>query len=130
MNLTMEKLIIEATTHSPRVEFDPDGTLKMEGRSFPEDATEFYSPLINFISELETHTVNFHVNLEYINTSSCKKLLDLFRQLDYNENIFNVLVNWHYEEGDDDSLETAEIFAESLDRVKFVYSEYAEVVLA
>jgi hypothetical protein len=126
----MEKLIIEASTHSPRVEFCPDGILKLEGRSFPEDAAGFYDQLINYVSELEVLSVDLLVNLEYINTASCKKLLELFRQLDSNEKIFNVLVNWHYEEGDDDSLETAEIFEESLDRVKFIYSEYAEVNMA
>jgi hypothetical protein len=126
----MEKLVIEASAYSPRVEFCPDGILKLEGRSFPEDASEFYNPLISYVSELEVLTVNFLVNLEYINTASCKKLLELFRQLDSNEKVFNVVVNWHYEEGDDDGLETAEIFEESLDRVKFIYSEYAEVNLA
>ena len=123
----MEKLVIEATNHSPRAEFNPDGKLKLEGRSFPEDAAGFYSPLIQFAAELETMSVTFQINLEYINTASSKKLLELFRQLDFNENIFNVTVDWHYEEGDDDSVETAEIFEESLDRIKFVYSEYAEV---
>jgi hypothetical protein len=123
----MEKLVIEATNHSPRVEFNSDGMLKIEGRSFPEDATSFYSPLIEYVSGLEVLSVNLLVNLEYINTASSKKLLDLFRQLDSNENVFNVTIDWQYEEGDEDSVETAEIFEESLDRVKFVYSEYAEV---
>jgi hypothetical protein len=123
----MEKLVIEATNHSPRVEFNPDGMLKIEGRSFPEDASIFYSELIDYVSEMEVMSVSLLVNLEYINTASSKKLLELFRQLDSNENINIVTVDWHYEEGDDDSVETAEIFEESLDRVKFVYSEYAEV---
>ncbi len=123
----MEKLVIEATNQSPRVEFNPDGMLKLEGRSFPENASIFYNPLIDYVSELEVMEVILHVNLEYINTASSKKLLELFRRLDSNENIFNVLINWHYEEGDDDSVETAEIFEESLDRVKFVYSVHAEV---
>jgi hypothetical protein len=123
----MEKLVIDGTNHSPRVEFNPDGVLKLEGRSFPEDATGFYSPLIEFVSDLEVMSVSLLINLEYINTASSKKLLELFRQLDSNEKIFNVVIDWHYEEGDDDSVETAEIFEESLDRIKFVYSEYAEV---
>jgi hypothetical protein len=126
----MEKLVIEPTNHSPRVEFYPDGKLKLEGRSFPEDAASFYSPLIDFASELEVMSVSLHINLEYINTASSKKLLEFFRRLDSNENIFTIVIDWHYEEGDDDSVETAEIFEESLDRIKFVYSEYAEVTRA
>ncbi len=123
----MEKIVIVPTNHSPMVDFNHDGRLKLEGRSFPENASSFYDPLIAFVSELEIMDVTLDINLEYINTASSKKLLELFRQLDSNEKIFSILINWHYEEGDDDSRETAEIFEESLDRIKFVYTEYAEL---
>jgi hypothetical protein len=69
------------------------------------------------------------VNLEYFNTASSKKIMDLFKHLDANSNIKDILINWHYEEGDDDSVETAEIFEESLFRSKFRYLEIAETKL-
>lgn len=122
----MEKLIKEATTHTPMADFDPSGRLKLEGRSFPENVAVYYDPLIDFVRDLKVDTVRFDVNLEYFNTASSKKLLDLFKHLDANSHINTILIHWHYEEGDDDSLETAEIFEESLLRCEFLYQEYAE----
>ncbi len=122
----MEKLIKEATTHTPRAEFDPTGRLKLEGRSFPENVANFFDPLIDFVRDLKVDTVRFDVNLEYFNTASSKKLMDLFKHLDANNHVNTVLIHWHYEEDDEDSLDTAEIFEESLLRCEFIYHEYAE----
>ena len=47
--------------------------------------------------------------------------------LDEKEDFLSVQVNWHYEEGDEDSIETAEIYEDSLERVKFTYNEYADL---
>ena len=49
----METITIEATKHSPEVIFDSNGQLKIEGRSFPENASNFYDPLIQFAADLE-----------------------------------------------------------------------------
>jgi hypothetical protein len=122
----MERLVIEASTHTPLIEFDPCGKLKLEGRSFPENVAIFYDPLIDFVKELHVESVTIDVNLEYFNTASSKKLMDLFKHLDANRNVQSILINWHYEEGDDDNFETAEIFEEALFRAEFRYHEYVE----
>ena len=125
----MESIILEASTHTPHIEFSHDGKLKMEGRCFPEDVSIFFDPLISFVSQLESSCVVMDVNLEYFNTASSKKLMDLFKHLDANNNIKTILINWHYEEGDDDSIETAEIFEESLIRSEFRYIEIEDTSL-
>jgi hypothetical protein len=122
----MENILIEATSHMPLVDFKIDGKLKLEGRSIPEDANKFYNPLIHFIDQLELNQVIFDINLNYFNTASSKLLLELLKHLDANNKIKTVLVNWMYEEGDDDSVETAEIFEECLRRTDFRYKQYAE----
>ena len=122
----MEILKIEATTHTPLIDFNQDGKLKIEGRSFPEDVTRFYSPLIEFVSELNVSNVTLDISLEYLNTASSRKMMDFFKHLDANSKIQNVLVNWYYEEGDEDSIEIAEIYEEALLRCQFRYHEYAE----
>lgn len=119
----MEALLLEASTHTPLVEFNPDGKLKIEGRCFPEDVSIFFNPLIAYVSQLDSSCVVFDINLEYFNTASSKKLMDMFKHLDANNSVHDILVKWHYEEGDDDSLETAEIFEESLLRSRFRYLE-------
>jgi hypothetical protein len=123
----METLTIQATSHTPEVTFNSNGLLKLEGRSYPEDAANFYNPLIEYVKELTVKSITMDIYLEYINTASSKKLLHMMQVLDDMEDITAIHVNWHYEEGDEDSLETAEIYEESLDRVKFTYSEYADV---
>jgi hypothetical protein len=46
--------------------------------------------------------------------------------LSENPSVFSKTVNWHYEEGDDESYETGREF-ESLTRLNFNFLEYAEV---
>lgn len=122
----MERLEIEGSTHTPSVEFDPSGRLKMEGRSFPEDVMKFYQPLIEYVIALEVENVVVDVNMDYFNTASSHKMLDLFKHLDANNKIGSVTINWHYEEGDEDSIEIAEIYEEALLRCEFRYHEFAE----
>ncbi|MBN1117405.1 MAG: DUF1987 domain-containing protein [Bacteroidales bacterium] len=122
----MEKIIIEGSNHLPRVEFDLNGKLSMEGRSLPEDVVKLFSPLIDFASNLSVGSVVFDINLEYFNTATSKQLLELLKHLDANNKINEVCVNWHFEEGDEDSIEMAEIYEESLMRIAFKYIEYQE----
>lgn len=124
--ITMNSIIIEPSSHSPLVEFHADGTLKLEGRAIPEDVFRLFDPLIEFVKDLGNVNVIFDVNLEYFNTATSKKLMELFKHIDANNNVGDVLINWHYEEGDEDSTEMAEIYEESLLKAVFRYHEYAE----
>lgn len=117
---------IEATKNTPYVLFMENGRLNLEGRSMPENVNIFFDPLIDFAQKIVVEEVILDVNLEYFNTATSKKLLELFKYLDANNQVNSVLVNWFFEEGDEDSVETAEIFEESLIRVKFRYREYME----
>lgn len=123
----MEKYTVDPNSYLPLVEFSTEGYLKMEGRAIPEDANKLFNPLISFIDELTVSSVTFDVKLEYFNTASSKKILEMLKHLDSNTNIDEITVNWHFEEGDEDSVETAEIYEDCLDRIKFNYKEFAEV---
>lgn len=122
----MENIFVEGSDYLPSIDFSIDGVLKLEGKAIPEDAVSLFNPLICFVDQLKTEEVKFDINLYYFNTASSKMILDLLRHLDANTNINNIQVNWHFEEGDEDSVETAEIFEESLLRTNFRYLEYAE----
>jgi hypothetical protein len=124
----MEPIVIEASSHSPLVDFNPNGKLKLEGRAIPENVFLLFNPLIEFSRDLDGVDVTFDVNLDYFNTATSKKLMELFKTIDSNTKLGKILVNWHYEEGDDDSLEMAEIYEESVMRTEFRYHEYAELV--
>jgi len=122
----MENLFCEETDSLPLIDFKCDGRLKLEGKSIPEDVAKIYNPLIEFINEIKTANVVFDINLIYFNTATSKKLMEMLRHLDANNKVNQIQVKWHFEEGDEDSVEMAEIFEESLLRVDFRYFEYAE----
>ncbi|HBH48285.1 MAG TPA: hypothetical protein DDX98_06580 [Bacteroidales bacterium] len=122
----MEPLVFEATSHLPEIVFNPDGRLKMEGRCIPEDVFKLFNPMIEYVRELHAANVTFDVNLEYFNTATSKKLMELFKTIDANNKVGSILINWHFEEGDEDSIDMAEIYEESLLRSEFRYHEYAE----
>ncbi len=123
----MKEIIIEKTASTPAIEFYDDGRMMIEGRSLPEDVNKFYKPLLEWVAGLTSEHVNISINLEYLNSASAKKLLELLKSLDANNHIKSFTVNWHYEEGDDDALETGQIFEDLLRRAHFRYFELSEV---
>ena len=120
----MEDLHIEPTKNSPLVEFYTSGKLVLAGSAYPENAREFFDPLIDWIINIEVDTVDFDVIIEYMNTSSAKKLLELFQKLERNKLIGTRNIIWHYEKWDTDTLETGQILSESLPGLTFKYVEY------
>jgi len=109
----MENLVIEGTPKTPTIKFHPeDGKLLIQGRSIPENSIEFYKPLVD---SLEAYAgtpkdkTNVDIVLEYFNTSSSKCILDVFKKLEkINAEKSGVIINWHYEEDDEDMLEAGE----------------------
>ncbi len=109
----MEAINIEGTPKTPKVNFDPEkGSLLLKGRSIPENSIEFYRPLVDWLDRYtgspKAKTV-CEIQLEYFNTSSSKCLLDLFKKLEQmNNSGADVVINWYYEEDDEDMLEAGE----------------------
>jgi len=90
---------------------------------------EFYKPLIDWLENyketpLDKTVVN--IRLEYFNTSSSKCILDVFKKLEAIHKAKNdVVVNWFYEEDDEDMLEAGEDY-ESIIRVPFKMIEISD----
>lgn len=128
----MTDLQIEATKWTPFVAVASDkGKIVIRGKSSPEAAVKFYFPIIADVKRLfEKHRgqVTVDLSLEYFNTSSSKCIFDLLRTLKRLEttSTLKVNVNWFYETGDEDMLETGEDFAEVLD-IPFQYIEVEDV---
>ncbi len=126
----MKSIDIEGTSKTPTVNLNAEnGVVEIKGRSIPENSVEFYKPLVDWLEEykkspVEKTTVN--IQLEYFNTSSSKCILDVFKKLeDINKGDAEVVINWHYEEDDEDMLEAGEDY-ESIIRVPFKMIEVAE----
>lgn len=109
----MEALVIEGSPKTPTIEFNPsNGNLLIKGRSIPENSIEFYKPLIEILDAYNQNSqtnTKVDIQLEYFNTSSSKCILDVFKKLEaINSGNSEVLINWYYEEDDEDMLEAGE----------------------
>lgn len=124
----MNRLFIEATKATPRVEFLPDGELLIHGRSLPEDPVSFYAPLLHWIDECTVENITLEIRMEYLNTSSSKQLYTLLCNAKNNITIKNIIINWYYEEGDEDGYEVGKEF-ESMSKLHFNFHEYAETLV-
>ena len=104
----MAKTLFEQTERSPLVTFDGDELL-IKGRSFMDDAAEFYRNLIASIANLGADSLAISVALDYFNTSSSKCLLELFRAFEkMNKAGKNYRITWFYEENCPDIEEAGE----------------------
>ena len=111
----METLKIEGTLTTPTINADSsEGLIEIKGRSNPENSIEFFRPLMDWAEEYvknpqEKTTIN--INLEHFNSSSSKCILGFFKlfeaPLQVNKEI---LINWHYEDDDDEMLEAGETY--------------------
>ncbi len=116
----MKALEIPKTKFTLAVDFDPaEGNFAMKGSSYPENALEFFQPIFawleRYIAEID-RPITLRLELEYLNTSSSKCILDFFKILEaYHQEGGKVRVLWFYEANDEDMLETGEEFLEDLD---------------
>ena len=126
----MNPISIEGTPKTPTINFDANkGLVEIKGRSIPENSIEFYKPLVdwleNYLSAPKELT-QVNIQLEYFNTSSSKCILDVFKKL---ETIFKsgneVVINWYYEEDDEDMLEAGEDY-QSIIKIPFKMIEIEE----
>ncbi|MCK4358179.1 MAG: DUF1987 domain-containing protein [Candidatus Cloacimonetes bacterium] len=116
----MENLNIPKTKYTLMINFNVEtGIFEMGGSSYPENAMEFFQPIIKFIelyvSEIGKAII-LNLELNYLNTSSTKCLLDIIEILEkYYKESGDVKVNWYYEEDDEDILEMGEDIAEDIE---------------
>lgn len=117
----MKETIIEATRKTPYLRFSPaTGVFEMKGRSIPENTYEFYSGVIKAVDEYllspgEDALLRFE--LDYFNTSSSKFLIDILKKFKAAAacgNI-NLKIEWRYEDGDDEMMETGRDFMELIE---------------
>jgi hypothetical protein len=127
----MDSINIEGTPKTPSVSFDAKtGQIEIKGRSIPENSIEFYKPLVEWLdkySDVAQGLVNVVIQLEYFNTSSSKCILDVFKKLEniHNKNKTEVVINWYYEEDDEDMLEAGEDY-QSILKIPFKMVEISE----
>ena len=108
----MEIISIEETKKTPGITLNKDAKIfELKGRSMPEDATEFYEPVILWLREYAENPhkdgLNLMVKLDYFNTTSSKMILEIFKII---EGLDNHKILWHYFEDDEDMQDAGEDF--------------------
>ncbi len=102
----MEQWEIEATDHTPFVQFDGLlSVLTISGRSYPEDGLDFYEPIMQRVearSMLASPIKKLHIRLEYYNSATIKAISVLIGHLKKTEsNGHAIKLIWEYEEDDE-----------------------------
>jgi hypothetical protein len=120
----MDSFNLEGTEDTPRIILDKkEGIFEISGRSLPEDATEFYKPVLDWITRYSTdpnHATDFVFKLDYYNTSSAKVILDLLYAL---EDIEGIKVKWYFHDEDEDMEEAGQEFSELVE-IPFEFNVY------
>ncbi len=115
----MEELRFSSTRNSPEIILNPDGFIKIIGRSIHENVAEFFAPVEDWVSEYikaPADTTSVDINLEYFNSASAKVFIHMLQQITYvTLKHKKFIFNWYYENGDDDILERGEYFSSVLD---------------
>ncbi len=111
----MESLIIEAEQDTPSILFDKGtNTFMIANRSYPEDAIEFYRPVLTWLREYmknpNEHTI-FDFKLDYFNTTSSKQIFKMMLLLEQLGKTNNVVIRWHYKKHDKELQNHGEIFS-------------------
>ena len=112
----MEPLIIRKTEKTPGVILNKEtGKFIISQTSWPENAKEFYEPIIKWLENYFQNTpldeTVFQIRLTYMNTSSSKQIAQILSILKKYSSQFNIKVQWYYEKGDIDMKNDALRFA-------------------
>jgi hypothetical protein len=120
----MEPFYSIGTKSTPEVILDKSKeTFHIKGWSKPENAIEFYEPIMNWLTEYSNNPNPCTIltfNMDYFNSSSSKILLNIIHILEDILKKGEVKVNWFY--GDEDTLEAGQAY-ESLTKVPFTFIE-------
>lgn len=130
----MDKLLIEETAQTPLICFDAQtGEMILKGRSIPEDADEFWIPILSWFESFMLHpsdSVTIRMDLEYFNISSSKRILFLLYKLNELVDLGKeAKVEWRYRKSDIDMYEVGQDYAYMV-KVPFEFIAYEEMEMA
>ena len=81
----MEKFIEEATDETPKIVFDAEnGFFSLAGKSYPENVTDFYKPVYDYIKSYKQNSqqkTTLEFRWLYYNTSTSKTIIKIIMGL-------------------------------------------------
>lgn len=102
----MKKLHLTGTDDTPEIILDQEGNqFEISGKSLPEDASAFYSPVIQWMKEYSEDANDetvFKINLEYFNSTSAKYVFNILMLMEtISDSGKQVRIDWLYKDGDE-----------------------------
>jgi len=127
----MKGYFIRSSRVTPSIYFNPaKGIFDMRGKSSPENPLAFFNYVLESLdSYAESGTASMKANLafEYFNTSSSKCLYIFMKKLSkIDEMGKKVVINWYFEDGDEDMKEAGEDLCSFFD-MEFNFLEIPEI---
>ena len=113
-------LIIEGNIENPKIVLNPaEKTYAISGDSLPEDIKTVYMPVLNWFKENSKtidHNIKLIVDLNYINSTSSKALMDVFVVLEQEtiKTQYPAEICWKYDADDTDNEELGKSYKEML----------------
>jgi hypothetical protein len=110
---------IAPTESTPKVVLDPDGVIMIKGRSMNKNAAEFYKQIEEWIDlyiDNPADLTTVDICLEYfngVNSINFNSLLKKITKVKLKDKLF--VINWYYEEDDEDILAQGENISSVLD---------------
>lgn len=128
----MSPLFLTGTGETPGVTLDKDaGIFDFTGKSLPEDAKEFYGPILSwfdtYLAEPNAKTV-LKMKMDYFNTASSKMLLEVFERIKALQDAnHDVIIEWHYHEDDEDMYDAGQDYSDMVG-VPFEFISHQQVI--
>lgn len=118
---TLQKLHIQKTEDTPEVNFDPGkGVFEIIGRSLPENAFNFFKPLIDFthqyVKTFQAKETNLVFELDYFNSSSGRFIFEMLNVFEEHPSYKSIVkVSWKVDKDDELMIEKGEELKSLLD---------------
>jgi len=123
---------ILSTKTTPEIILNPAGIITIRGRSMNENFNELSSEIEEWLDKYITNPAEVtYVDfcLEYFNKANSKVIISLLKKIESLVLIkMKYIINWYYEEGDEDILEKGEYFSSELN-IPFNFIEVYEALL-
>ena len=105
----LEKYLFEGSHDKPYIELNPlENKFLFQGRSIPENAFDFYKPVVDWIEDYSKNpnaVSVFEFRFEHINTHSTQQVMKILQKLSKFPGDSKVKLKWVYSKEDSDMLE-------------------------
>ena len=114
----------ERTTSTPYLLIDEDkGYLKLEGRSFHENITDFFRDIFDWLDVYLTTdfgAFTFDLEMDYFNSATSKLLHNMLMKMDsFTTDENNIIVNWITTEDNEIIIECGEDLMDEIEELTF-----------